>query len=163
MNKDDTQGMTLYSWDVFKILLDYEVNRSQRYPSPLTLLDMAIEPQPNTPEIIKAAQATIASLLNSRLRSADIPAHFKEDYFVLLPTTDEPGGRAVCERLLSLFKGSFTAAEGESYTLTARIGLTTNLGGSNLSAEVLIQQAGSALNHTRSQSSKSYVSYSELK
>ncbi|MBI3739638.1 MAG: diguanylate cyclase [Chloroflexi bacterium] len=162
MKKDDAQGMTLYSWDVFKILLDYEVNRSQRYPNPLTLLDMSIEPQPNTPEIVKAAETNIAVLLNSRLRSADIPAHFKEDYFVLLPITDEPGGRAVCERMLSIFKGPFATEHGEPYTLSVRIGLTTSLGGSNLSAEVLIQQASSALKNALSQSSKLYVSYSDL-
>ena len=162
MKRDDSQGMTLYSWDVFKILLDYEVNRSQRYPNPLSLLNMTIESQPNTPEIARAAEAQIAVLLNTRLRSADIPAHFKEDYFVLLPTTDESGGCAVCERMLSIFKGPFTAESGESYTLALRIGLTTSLGGSNLSAEVLIQQASSALKNARSQSSKLYVSYSDL-
>lgn len=162
MKRDDAQGMTLYSWDVFKILLDYEVNRSQRYPNPLTLLNMAVETAPNTPEIARAAEANIAVLLNSRLRSADIPAHFKDDYFILLPITDEPGGRAVCERMLSIFKGPFATERGESYTLTLRIGMTTNLGGGNLSSEILIQQASSALKHARAQSSKVYVSYSEI-
>lgn len=163
MKKDVAQGMMLYSWDVFKILLDYEVNRSQRYPNPLTLLDLFIEPKPLSPEIAQAAQSNIAFLLNSHLRSADIPAHFKDDYFILLPITDEVGGRAVCERMLSIFKGPFATEHGESYTLSARIGLTTSLGGADLSAEILIQQASSALKHARAQNSKLYISYSEIK
>jgi hypothetical protein len=162
--KDISEGMTLYTWDVFKILLDYEVNRSRRYPSPLSLIDISLESNPISPEAIEAAETKIASLLNSHLRSADIPAHFNHDYFVLLPTTNESGGRAVCERLLSVFKTDLlTEQEGAFPSLSAYMGLATNLGGPDLSAEILIQQAGSALKHALAESSKNYVSYSELK
>jgi hypothetical protein len=159
MKNDPSHGTMLYSWDVFKILLDYEVHRCQRYPGPLSLLDMIVESKEQPPDVI---QANVATILNSHLRSADVPARFQDEFFVLLPGTSESGGRAVCERLLSLFEGPFPVEPGKSYSLSARMGLTTHPGGPDLAAEVLLQQASSALKHTRSQDLKRYVLYSEL-
>ncbi len=157
------KGLVLYGWDVFKILLDYEINRSRRYPSPVTLLEISLEPIPNSADIVSAAHEKVAGLISSHLRSADIPARFQNDYFILLPTTNEAGGRAVCERLLSLFASSFSTESGTPYTLSVLIGYTTNPGGESLSSEVFLQQANAALHQAKKQNLKSYISYHEFK
>ncbi|MBI2757085.1 MAG: diguanylate cyclase [Chloroflexi bacterium] len=163
MKRDQSQGADLYSYDVFQILLDYEINRSQRYPSPLTLLDIFIIPPPGqTPELRQAMDSAVASMLNSHLRSADIPARKGDQYLILLPTTDEKGGRSVCARLLYIFKNLPSEETKLTFNLAAYIGLASHHGGPDLSGDILVQQAASALNHTRQQNIPAYAAYSDI-
>jgi hypothetical protein len=162
MKRDSSRGLELYSREVFQILLDYEVNRSQRYPSPLTLLNMVVIPGEQTSAIQEVMDAMIASILNTHLRSADIPAKMSNQYLVLLPTTDESGGRAVSERLLSLFKGLLQAESGVTFSVSAFIGISSHPGGLNLAEDILLQQASAALQHARQQRIATYTAYSDI-
>jgi hypothetical protein len=161
MRSDALEDGELYSWDVFKILLEYEASRSQRYPSPLTLLGLSLEPNPNTSETIQVIQARAKQLFNSHLRSADVPAQFRDEYFILLPNTSEHGAQAVCARLLSLFTGSFHAEQTGDFFLTIHIGVTTYNGDPKISAEVILEQAGITLKNAQMQN-KEILSYSEI-
>jgi hypothetical protein len=53
-------------------------------------------------EALVSASSVFATALNAHLRSVDIPFRTKNIFTVLLPTSNEHGAHAVCERLLSV-------------------------------------------------------------
>jgi len=162
MKRDPSNNIQLYNREVFEILLAYEMNRSQRYPSPICLLNILISPGRQTTENQQAMDAEISAQLNSHLRSADIPAKIEDQYFVLLPTTDERGGRAVSERILSVFKGLLRSEAGTTFSVSVFIGLSFHPGGTDLSSAILKQQASSALKHAHQQGLPTYTVYSDI-
>lgn len=162
MKRDLSQGIELYSKDVFQVLMDYELNRSKRYPSPLSLMDMWLMPSEQTQAIQQAFDSAVTSMLNLHLRSADIPAKIDDQYLILLPTTDEIGGRAVCERILSIFKGLIRTENNFTFSVSTFIGLATHSGGPDLSGDALMQQAAAALKHARQQGLSTYTIYSDI-
>jgi hypothetical protein len=162
MKRDESKNLELYSPEVFQLLMDYEISRSQRYPAPLTLLNMTAVPGEQNPVIRQAMDAVVPSIINSHLRAADIPSKKNDQYLILLPLTNESGGRAVCERLLSLFKGLIHTETGLTFSLAVYIGVSSHLGGAGISGEILIQQAAAALKHARSQGIPTYSVYSDI-
>ena len=162
MKKDSSNDFQLYNRDVFNVLLDYEITRSQRYPSPISLLNIMIIPNQPTPEIQQVIDAEVSTKLNSHLRSADIPAKIGEQYLILLPTTDEAGGRTVCERILSIFKGLLITDTGITFSVSVFIGHAFHQGGANLSSDILMQQAVSAMNHAHQQGIPTYTTFSDI-
>jgi hypothetical protein len=161
MKKDPSNEIQLYNREVFEVLLEYEINRSERYPSPISLLSILIIPGNQTLESRQIMEAEISAQLNSHLRSADIPAKIGDQYLILLPTTDQRGGRAVCERILSVFKGLLRAEEGTTFSVSVFIGLASHPGGADLSSVILKQQAASALKHAHQQGLPTYTAYSD--
>ena len=152
----------LYNESVFRLLMDYEIKRSQRYISPVTLLRIAIvTPNPSAPEL-ELGPSVLAGLLNSRLRAADLPARIGSEYAVLLPTTDTAGGRAVCERFISATAGTHTTLRGYSIRLAICIGMTSHPGGPTLAAEPLLQEAEAALAKARSRGPQNYLVYADM-
>jgi predicted signal transduction protein with EAL and GGDEF domain len=162
MKKDLPNKIQLYNREVFDVLFEYEINRSQRYPNSISLLNIMIIPGEENPEIQEAMDSEISTLLNTHLRSADIPAKTGDQYLILLPITDENGGRSVCERLLSVFKGLIRSETGITFSVSAYIGLAFHPGGIGLSSTILIQQAASALKHARQQGLPTYTAYSDI-
>ncbi|MCJ7434647.1 MAG: GGDEF domain-containing protein [Anaerolineales bacterium] len=162
MKRDSSKDIQLYNREVFEVLLEYEINRSQRYPSPICLLDILIVPGRQTTEPQQAMDAEISTQLNSHLRSADIPAKIGDQYLVLLPTTDERGARAVCERILSVFKSLLRSEAGTTFSVSVFIGLAFHPGEADLSSAILKQQAASALKHAHQQGLPTYTAYSDI-
>jgi len=162
MTKKIIRGDQLYGEDVFWVLFDYEVTRSQRYPSPLTLIKIEMTPSADDPAINRAAATVFTAELSSHLRLADIPTGEGNSYHILLPTTDENGGRAVCERLLSVFRNRFNTSEGESITLSLNMGLASHPGGAALTVEQLLQGAEKALQRSRQEGPNTYAAFSDL-
>jgi len=162
MKRDSSSNIQLYNRDVFEILLEYEINRSQRYPSPVCLLDILIIPSQQTTESQPVIDAEISAQLNSHLRSADIPAKIGNQYLILLPTTDERGGRSVCERILAVFKGLLSSKTGTTFSVSVFIGLAYHPGRADLSSAILKQQAASALKHAHQQGLPTYTVYSDI-
>ena len=163
MKRDESKNLELYSPEVFQILMEYEINRSRRYPSPLSLLNVIILPDGQNPAVQDALDAAISNMINIHLRSADIPSKRNDQFLILLPTTHEQGGRAVCERLLSMFKGLVHTESGVAFRATVFIGLASHPGGGDISPEILLQQAAAALKHARTQGISTYSVYSEIK
>ena len=153
---------SLYDENVFRLLMDYEIKRSQRYISPLTLLRLAIVIDHPSAQEIKAAPIALASMLNSRLRAADLPAKFGNEYAVLLPATDEAGGHAVCERFLSAAAGTHYTSKGIATRLAICIGMTSHAGGPTMQADTLIHEAEAALAKARSRGQQNFVIYSKM-
>jgi diguanylate cyclase (GGDEF)-like protein len=162
MKRDASNDIQLYNREVFEVLLEYEMNRSQRYPSPICLLNIMIIPSQQTPEGQQAIDAEISAQLNSHLRSVDIPAKIGDHYLVLLPTTDECGGHAVCERVLSVFKGLLRSEAGTTFSVSVFIGIAFHPGGADLSSAILNQQAASALKHAHQQGLSTYTAYPNI-
>lgn len=145
-----------YTSDVFEVLFNYEVTRSRRYPSPLALLYIEMAPITLNAELQALAPAVFAAALNSHLRSVDIPSTYGRAYRVLLPSSNEHGARAVCERLLSVYRNKFEVANG-SIAFSLHIGATAHNGGAELSAAELIQKAEEALKQAKLKGPNTYM------
>lgn len=152
----------LYPLETFKILLDHEVNRSRRYQQPLTLLHIAIETNPDDPQAHHSAELFAINILNLQLRETDIPCKKGSEFLVLLPSTDEQGGRIACERLEELFKGNPQPFDRISFTLSAFIGMTSAIANKPLAGTKLMQQAEIAMQHARDRRAASAVLFSEI-
>lgn len=162
MSKKPTRGDELYSDDVFWVLFDYEVTRSQRYPSSLTLIKIETTPSAGDPVINRAAASIFSVALNSHLRMADIPTGNGNTYLILLPTTDESGGRAVCERMLSVFRNRFDITEGASITFSINMGMASHPGGPSLTVDELLRGTQKAIQQSKLNGPNSYVVSSDL-
>lgn len=162
MEKDLVHEIELYPLEAFKILLDHEVNRSRRYQQPLTILHMAIEADPDTPEAQHGAEVFAINVLNLQLRETDIPCKKGSEFLVLLPSTDEDGGRIACDRLEELFRGNPQPFDRVSFTLSAFIGMTSAIANKPLSGNRLMQQADTAMQHARNGRLANTVLFSEI-
>lgn len=151
----------VYDESIFKLLLDYEVARSQRYANPLSLLRIGLALI--NPTHVEAANAPIAlaNILNVRLRRADIPARIGNDFVVLLPNTNETNARIVCERLLRITVGTQRTSLGLTTRVTICIGLASHGGGPNLNGERLMYEAESALKQARAVGPQTYRAYTD--
>jgi GGDEF domain-containing protein len=152
----------IFKQDVFEVLLNYEVSRAQRYPSPLTLLHIAPATSNFSADLKKKSHDALTNLLNRTLRVSDVPAHFGEEFLVLLPSTDETGGRAVAGRILGHFRTTQNLTTGRLASMNAYIGLTSRAAGGALSGQELLAEASVAMNEARAQQSPSYMMYSDI-
>lgn len=153
MRKLMSRGEEVYNSDVFEILFDYEVSRSQRYPMPLSLLQIEAMPSAVSEEAMQKAPSILTTKINSHIRSVDIPTMIGNRLYILLPTTDEAGARTVCERLLSIFKNKVD----DSLAFSLQIGASSNSGGASLTGEFLKQKADEALAQSKLKGPHTYV------
>jgi diguanylate cyclase (GGDEF)-like protein len=151
----------VYDQNVFKILMEYEVARSQRYASPLSLLRMALALTKPSQEEAQNAPLALAAMLNARLRGADIPGKFGDEFAILLPNTNEMGARVVCERFLHITPGTHTTPLGFSARVAVCIGLASHAGGPGMNAAQLIRESEEALKVARARGPQNYQVYSD--
>jgi len=151
----------LYDENVFRMLMEYEVSRSRRYPSPLALLRIGMALINPTQTEVENAPIVLASMLNMRLRQADIPARTGNGFAVLLPNTDEMRARAVCDRLLRITLGTQNTPLGFSTRVTICIGLASHAGGPTLNAEQLMSEAETALKQALALGPQTYRAFSD--
>lgn len=156
MRNNTPSGEDIYNSDVFKILFDYEVSRSQRYPSPMALLQIEMSPSALNTDLLTLASAVFTTALNSHLRSVDIASKYGDSFRVLLPNTNEHGARAVCERLISVYRNEFNVSGG-TIAFSLQIGASTHNGGPEMSAEDLMRKAKEALKQSRLKGPNTYV------
>jgi GGDEF domain-containing protein len=153
----------LYSFDVFEVLLNYEIARVKRYPSPLTLIHLALATENQAPEFKKQAHEAMTNLLNRTLRVSDVPTHYNDEFLVLLPATDDVGGRCVAERVLGHYRTTQSLATGRlSSKRNAYLGITTENGSSILSSNTLLAEAAVAMNEARLRKSYTYISFTDI-
>jgi len=157
-----THDIELYPLESFKILLDHELHRSRRYKHPLTLIHVAVEADPHTPQTQHSAEVFAINILNLQLRDTDIPCKMGGEFIVLMPSTDEQGGRTACERLEKLFRVTQQTYDRISFQLSAFIGMTSTDGTSLVHSSKLIEEASAAMQHARMNRSQSAVLFSEI-
>ncbi len=153
MRKLMSRGEEVYSPDVFEILFEYEISRSQRYPTPISLLQIETTPSAISEESLQNASAIFTTKINSHIRSVDIPSMISNHLYILLPTTNEAGARTVCERLVSIFKNKVD----DSLAFSLQIGASSHSGGSSLTGELLKQKADDALIQSKLKGPHTYV------
>jgi diguanylate cyclase (GGDEF)-like protein len=152
----------IFNQDVFNVLFSYEINRIRRYPGPTTLLHIALAVDNFAPELIKKANYSMANLLNRILRISDVPAHYGDEFLILLPGTDEAGGRAVAERILGHYRTTQNLSGVRTGKLDAYIGLTSRSARDAVSPEELLAEAAVAMNEARIRKSFTYIAFSAI-
>jgi hypothetical protein len=152
----------LYPLEIFKTILEHEVRKSRRYRSPLTLIHIAVEAEPNSPQTQHAAEMIAINGLDAELRESDIPCRDGHEFLVLLPSTDEKGGRMACARLEKLLNASSETTDRVAFQVFAFIGLTCTCGGPSLSSIKMREDACTAMNHARTKRSSETVVFSKL-
>lgn len=157
-----THEIELYSLESFQTLLDHEVHRSRRYKTPLTLIHLALETDPDRPEIQHSAEMFAINILDVQLRDTDIPCRKGNEFLVLMPATDETGGRVVCERLAKLLNVPHQTYDRVSFNLTIFVGMSSLPGGSALTSSDLMQQAAKAMQHAHDHQITTAVVYSDV-
>jgi hypothetical protein len=157
MNGDRSRGDEVYSDDVFQILLEYEVSRSVRYPTPLGIVHIEMTPAGSNETALQFASRIFTSALNTHLRSVDIPSGTGREYRILLPTANEAGLRSVCERLLFVFKNKFNTPDGSSIAFSLNIGAAAHPGGTSLTRELLLSKAREALKQSKAKGPNTFT------
>jgi PleD family two-component response regulator len=157
-----THDIELYSLESFKTLLEHEIHRSRRYKQPLSLIHLAVEADPSTPQTQHSAEVFAINILNLQLRETDIPCKMGSEFLVLLPSTDQQGGQVACERLEKLFRVTHQTYDRVSFQLSAFIGMTSADGTAPLHSSKLIEQATAAMQHARVHRSQNAVLFSEI-
>jgi diguanylate cyclase with GGDEF domain len=162
MEKALVHEIELYPFDAFKTLLDHEANRSRRYGDPLTLLDLGFETDPAAPQTLHSAEVFVINILNLRLRDTDIPCKQGNEFLVLMPSTDEQGGRVAAERLEQLFNLEPQTYDRVSFKLFAFIGMATVSGDQPRFSMKLRENAAEAMQYARANRLKNTVIFSEM-
>jgi diguanylate cyclase (GGDEF)-like protein len=158
---DVTTG--LYLQPVFLSLLEYEITRTRRYPTPLTLLHMALcLAAPVEARFRESANLAVAQVLNTRLRETDVIGHYGDNFMILLPATGADGGFVAARRVLQHLKTTAITRQNEHFDLAACIGMAAHPGGADVSANQLLAQAGQALEAARRRGPGTLLWYDEL-
>ncbi len=163
MADSSAHDIELYPLESFITLLNHEVNRARRYEQSLTLLHLAFETKPVDPQTRHSAETFMINILNLRLRDTDIPCKKDNEFLVLMPATDEKGGRTACERLEQLFHAEPQSYDRVSFELSVFIGMATLPGNREISSKKLMHNAAQALQHARMHRLKHTVIFSEIK
>lgn len=151
----------LFPPDVFKTLLKHEVNKSRRYGDSLSLIHIAMETNPSTPEARQSADVFALNILNIHLRAADILCKQGDEFLIMMPSTSAPGARTACERLKKLMTIEHDSFDRMSFELATFIGLATMPVDHMVSSEELAEQASKALQHARTNHITNVVAFSE--
>jgi diguanylate cyclase (GGDEF)-like protein len=153
----------LYPFETFESLLNHEVRKSRRYGTPLTFIHLAVETDTSGPDAQHGAEVFAINALNVHLRDTDIPCRRGNEFLVFMPSTDEKGGRIVCERLEKLFYREAQVYDKVSFKLSAYIGLASNPGDRSLTSKKIMDEASQALQHARENRVTNTVVFSDIK
>jgi GGDEF domain-containing protein len=156
MRKMASHDAEVYTSDVFRVLAEYEISRSARYPAPLGLLQIEMTSSASNENALRAASAVFIAALNGHLRSVDISSASGNEFKVLLPSTNFAGTETVCERLLSIFKNKFETDLG-SVVFSLQIGAASHNGGASLTSAGIFQNAEEALKQSKLKGPNTYV------
>lgn len=152
----------LYSLETFQTLLEHEVHRSRRYKTPVTLVHLAIETDPTSPEILHSAEMFAINILDVQLRDTDIPCRKGNEFLVLMPATFETGGRIACERLAKSFNQPHQTFDRVSFNMVIYVGMSSISAGAALTSANLLHQAQKAMRHARDNHITTAIAYSDL-
>ncbi len=127
---DDLTG--LFNARHFQELLEYEMSRSTRYKSNISLiffdLDHFKSVNDNFGHLVGSRMISeVGHLVREHIRSSDRGARYGGDeYVIVLPNTSKEGGIAVATKLLDLLQEhSFTTDSGDRINISASFGVAT--------------------------------------
>lgn len=152
----------LYPFDQFEALMEHEISMSRRYGRPLTLIRLAVDVDSGDPNAQYGAEIYAINALNLQVRETDIPCRQGNEFLVLMPSTDEKGGRIVCERLENLFHVQAQMYDKVSFKMTTYIGMTSLMGDRSLTSKKLMDNASRALVYAHENRLLKTVVFSDL-
>jgi hypothetical protein len=158
MQNPPASKIELFPPDMFKMMLDHEVNKSRRYGDSLTLVDLLIEADPATPETQHDAEMFTIGVLNIQLRNTDIPCKRGNEFIILMPSTSVPGARTACERIK---KQMAQNKNDPAFTLSTFIGMAALPIDHAVSSDELSRNASQALHYVRINHRTDVVEFSE--
>ncbi|GAB4538212.1 MAG: hypothetical protein Fur002_01320 [Anaerolineales bacterium] len=156
---NEPRNETLYTSDVFNVLFEYEISRIHRYPGPVALMEIEMSAASSSNEALAQAEQIFIANLNEHLRSVDISSKFRKKYRIMLPSTNEAGAVALCERLLSVFQNKFKTPNGYVITFSLNIGAAAHAGRGELASAELQRKASAALEESKNKGANTYVVY----
>ena len=152
----------LFPPEVFKTLLDHEVNKSRRYGDSLTLIDLLVEAEPVDPEAQHNAEVLAINLLKLYLRDTDIPCKRENEFLILMPSTGTPGARTACERVRKMMNTEHRMDNGISFKLSTFVGMASLPMDHSISSEEFSKNASLALQYARTNRLMNVVAFSEI-
>lgn len=127
---DDLTG--LYNARHFHELLEYEIDRSRRYRSQVSLLFFDLDHFKSVNDrhghlVGSRMISEVGRLVQRHIRSSDRAARYGGDeYVIILPNTGKEGAMAVANNLLSRLRSyPFLTDSNEQFVITASFGATT--------------------------------------
>ena len=163
MQSTHVHEIELYPPEIFKTIVDHEVNRSRRYGDSLTLADLIVETDPMNVEAQHHAEVFTINELNLQLRETDIPCKKGNEFLILMPATGAQGARTACERLRRLLTTEQQTQDEVTFKMFSFVGLATLPIDRSVSSDGLIENAAKALQHARVNRLARVVSFSEIK
>jgi hypothetical protein len=154
--------IVLFPPEVFKTLLDHEVNKSRRYGDSLTLIDLLAETDPAIPEARHSAEVYTINILKLHLRDTDISCKQENEFLILMPSTSAPGARTACERVRKLMDTEYQTDSGVPFKIFMFIGMAAMPLDHSLSSAELSQNASQALQHARTNRITHVIAFSEI-
>jgi hypothetical protein len=153
---DETSG--LFQQNMLKVLLEHEISRSRRYPSPISILYFAMcFPKDPSPEILESARLVVSSNLHTLFRESDLPGLYEGNYMVVMPATGEEGARVAAQRLIELFQRKQFTHTAIPFTVSICVGAATHRGGKSITVAQMLADAALALSEARKRGPNSLV------
>lgn len=153
----DHDGLTrIHNRRAFDERLVEELRRHQRYNQPMSLLMLDIDLFKTVNDsyghlVGDKVLREVGRLLADSLRSTDFTARFGgEEFMVLLPQTGEDASRVLAERLRGAIAGARFRHEGQAFSITVSIGVTTLLPGALTKRRELLEKVDKALYQAKS-------------
>lgn len=162
-NKTKKHEFELYSYETFMTLLEYEIKRAKRYNDPISLVRISVQADgSDNGEPQHGLEVFTINVLNLQLRDVDIPCRIDNEFLILMPCTDETGGRVVCSRLEKFFQMEAEVYEKVSMKFKVYLGLVSLPTDNLLTSKKLIDGAARAISHARENNSEKTIILSEL-
>ena len=162
MQNNPAHEIELFPPEVFKTLLDHEVNKSRRYGDSLTLVDLLVETDPANTEAQHEAEMFAINVFNLHLRDTDIPCKRENEFLILMPSTGTPGARTACERVKKLMTIEHQTEQVNAFKLSTFIGMASLPIDHAISSDEFAKNASQALQHARTNHLINVVAFSEI-
>lgn len=148
----------LYEKVLLDTLLKHEIAQCNRYGNPLAVLILTIcGTPPEDDDLREKATTMIVHVINSNLRSSDMPGHYNEDFMILMPYTDAEGAISVGERLIAQTSALLDTPSLAGISVCA--GLAVHGGGKSIEPPELIKRAQEAADKSRTEGAGNVVLY----
>ena len=133
---------SFFTPSVFSILLNHEISRTARYPSPISLAILSVcLPALLTEDVREAADLLFLRILRTKLRQTDIISKYDENYVVLLTSTDQTGAHIAIRRVLEQLNTTIVTKHNQTVNLGVCASLASQPIGSTTTAENLLDRA----------------------
>jgi len=154
----------LYPQKMLESLLDGELLRARRYPSPIALLYIGLcFTESPSPEIMESAHTYLTNILHTGLREVDMPGHYQGNYLIVMPESDSGAAQQAAKRLVEEFHGKRVTRELKEFGVSICAGVAFHPSGGGITKDELLSRVSSALWEAHRRGPRTLVLFDELK